>query len=228
MSPLQFRLGFQVKHLLWLVVVLVLAGCSTATPTSVPPTIAPTFVPTQALPTATLASAVQATPIMTPTIVLTQTVRPATPLATTSRATVTPVAPGSTRVKLFFVALEDKGKSGKKIGCDDSVVAVDHTMPTLPGILNATLRDLFSIHDKTYGASGLHNALADSDLKVESVSIINTRAEIRLTGSLKLGGVCDGPRVDAQIKETALQFSTVKSVAVWVNGKTLESLLSQK
>lgn len=215
------------KKFCLLVCVILLVGCSTATPTVVPPTIAPT-APTQALPTTMPMTPVQATPIITPTTVLTQTVRSATPFATAPHATLTPVAPGSTRVKLFFVALEDKGKSGKKIGCDDSIVAIDRTMPTLPALLTATMRELFTIHDKTYGTSGLYNALAESDLKVESVSIINTRAEIRLTGSLKLGGVCDGPRVDAQIKETALQFSTVKSVSVWVNGKTLDSLLSQK
>jgi hypothetical protein len=132
------------------------------------------------------------------------------------------------RYQLFFVALEDKGKSGKKIGCDDSIIAVERTMPTTTAPLTTVLRELLAIREATYGASGLHNALAQSDLKVESVAIVNARAEIRLSGSLKLGGVCDGPRVEAQIKETALQFSTVKSVAVWVNGKTLEALLAQK
>jgi hypothetical protein len=43
-----------------------------------------------------------------------------------------------------------------------------------------------------------------------------------------LGGVCDNPRVEAQIEETALQFATVSEVAVFVNGKPLEEIISLK
>lgn len=43
-----------------------------------------------------------------------------------------------------------------------------------------------------------------------------------------LGGVCDAPRLEAQIEQTALQFSTVNEVAVFVNDKPLEEVLSSK
>lgn len=214
------------KKLLLFFFAITFTACSSPTPTPAP-TLAPTAMPT------IITVPVVATPPSEPTLVVTQTQPTATALpartlpATRSAATATLPA-GTMRYKLFFVALEDKGKSGKKIGCDDSIIAVERTMPTTTAPLTAVLRELLAIRETMYGASGLHNALAQSDLKVESVSIINGRAEIRLSGSLKLGGVCDGPRVDAQIKETALQFSTVKGVAVWVNGKPLESLLSQK
>jgi hypothetical protein len=42
-----------------------------------------------------------------------------------------------------------------------------------------------------------------------------------------LGGVCDSPRVQAQLEEIALQFSTVNSVAVFINGEPLDQVLSQ-
>jgi len=43
-----------------------------------------------------------------------------------------------------------------------------------------------------------------------------------------LGGVCDAPRVEAQIEQTALQFSTVHEVAVFINDVPLEDVLSLK
>ena len=94
--------------------------------------------------------------------------------------------------------------------------------------MSAALRELFSIHDQYYGESGLYNALAPSNLKIENVSLVSDRAEIRLTGAVKLGGVCDNPRLEAQIKETVLQFSSVKNVAVFINDIPLEKILSEK
>jgi hypothetical protein len=38
----------------------------------------------------------------------------------------------------------------------------------------------------------------------------------------------DNPRVKAQIEETALQFSTVKKVSVYLKDKTLDEALSLK
>ena len=131
-------------------------------------------------------------------------------------------------IKLFFVALEDNGKSGKKIGCNDSIVAVDRMIPVTQAPLTASLNELFSIHDKNYGQSGLYNALANAKLKVDSAAVINGKATIYISGTLNLGGVCDDPRVQAQIEQVALQFATVKEVSVFLNGIPIEKALSQK
>ncbi len=53
-------------------------------------------------------------------------------------------------------------------------------------------------------------------------------ATIELTGSFSLAGECDNPRVLAQLRSTALQFSTVKEAVILVNGETLEDALSLK
>ena len=168
----------------------------------------------------------------TPTLARATSAPTNTPAPT--RASVEPIArplpspTGTMRIKVFFIALDDKGKSGKKIGCDDSIVAVERLIPVTTAPLTAALRELFSFRDAQIGKSGLYNALAQSSLKIESVAMIGDRAEIQLSGALKLGGVCDNPRVDAQIKETALQFSNIKSVSVTINGTPLEKILSEK
>jgi hypothetical protein len=45
---------------------------------------------------------------------------------------------------------------------------------------------------------------------------------------LRLGGVCDNPRLKAQLRRTVLQFPTVHSVTILINGVALRKLLSGK
>ena len=132
------------------------------------------------------------------------------------------------RVKIFMIALNDAGKLGKKIGCGDSVVAVERIIPTDERGLRASLNELLSVREQDYGQSGLYNALYQSTLKVDDITLIAAKATIYLSGKVLLGGVCDNPRFDAQIKETALQFSTVQQVSVFVNKIPLEQILSEK
>ena len=128
---------------------------------------------------------------------------------------------GTQRVNIYMIGLE-----GGSVGCGDQVVAVRRDIPKTPAPLTAALNLLLAQKSQYYGESGLYNALYQSNLRIASISRNGTAWTIRLTGSLLLGGVCDGPRVKAQLEQTALQFSTVKSVRYYVNGKTLESLLS--
>jgi hypothetical protein len=87
---------------------------------------------------------------------------------------------------------------------------------------------LLSAKQQFYGESGFYNALYQSDLQIENVMIDQGTAIIHLTGTLMLGGVCDSPRVEAQIEQTALQFSTVSDVTVFLNDTPLEEALSQQ
>ena len=100
------------------------------------------------------------------------------------------------------------------------------TIPPTQGILRAALEKLFSAKQQFYGESGYYNALYQSDLQVTGVTIEQGKAVIHLTGSVVLGGVCDAPRVEAQIEQTALQFSTVNEVAVFINDVPLKDVLS--
>lgn len=131
-------------------------------------------------------------------------------------------------VKVFLVAIGDNGASGKLIGCGDSIMPVTREIVPTQGVLRAALEILLGIKQQNYGQSGLYNALYQSNLTIEDVRIENGKASIRLSGRLLLGGVCDNPRVEAQLVETAKQFSTVKEVEIFINGKPLKDVLSEK
>mgnify|MGYP006287649501 CR=1 FL=1 len=130
-----------------------------------------------------------------------------------------------TRTNIYLIAVGDEGRSGEEIGCGDSVIPVEIEIEPTIAPLTAALEELLAIDTRLYGQSGLYNALYQSDLRLESVSIVDSEAVIRLSGTLTLGGVCDAPRVEAQLKETALQYSTVDQVSVFIDGRPLDEFL---
>lgn len=135
-------------------------------------------------------------------------------------------APKAAReVKVFLVALEDDGRTGRRIGCGDSLVPVTRTVNAPGGAtLRAAVEELLSVpHD--YDAR-LKNFWRGNDLRLSGVTLRNGLATIRITGEGPfIAGVCDAPRIAEQIRATARQFPTVRRVAVFVNGRSLESAL---
>jgi hypothetical protein len=137
-----------------------------------------------------------------------------------------PVNGQFTRTYVYLIAVEDNGASGPAIGCGDGVIPVIAEIEPTVAPMGAAYRHLLALEDEYFGESGLYNALYRSDLELVSIGINNGQATVKLSGELVLGGVCDAPRVQAQLAETALQYRTVRSVQILVNGTPLEELLS--
>ncbi len=193
---------------------------------NVPGAVVPTLTPAVTPPLAVTAAAVSTAVPTAVVTVGTPTVPPAE-LPATAAPTAVPTTGGISSVLIFLIALEDNGVSGPLVGCGDSVIGVERTIPPTQAPLRAALNELLAIRDQYYGMSGLYNALYQADLTVGDVTIdSNGLATIRLIGSLMLGGVCDNPRVQAQLEYTAMQFSTVRSVQIFVNDVPLDDLLS--
>jgi hypothetical protein len=155
----------------------------------------------------------------------------ASPTPQDQTATLIPAATntGSGQIlKIFLVAIDDNGKSGPLIGCGDSLIAVDVQVPQTVAVLRAALNKLLAIKSSTYGQSGLYSALYQSNMEIENLFIQDGVAYIYLAGELLQGGTCDSPRIEEQLKATALQFSTVQDVKIFINDKPLEAVLSLK
>ena len=126
-------------------------------------------------------------------------------------------------VKVYLVALDDAGKTGKKIGCGDSLVAVTRTINPTTSTLKAAMEELVATpndDDKKLG-----NYVFGPELKVQSVSISKGTATIRFSGQISVAGICDEPRITEQIVATAKQFPNVKRVKVFVGKETLANAI---
>lgn len=135
---------------------------------------------------------------------------------------------GAQEVKLFLIAIDDAGRSGKRIGCGDSVLAVTREISRTRAPLRAALEELLRMPERYGSDPELYNALHRSELRLESISVRHGLARITFAGQLVTRGVCDSPRVQAQIEETALQFPIVKKVQVFINGTPLSEYLSER
>jgi hypothetical protein len=131
----------------------------------------------------------------------------------------------SQTIKIYLVAVGDDGKSGRKIGCGDSLVAITRSIKKNPAPLAAAIRELLITPEQTGGARRLENFWKGRNLKVTSVSIRNQTATIQLSGEVFVAGVCDVPRIEGQIEETARQFPNVKKVRVFIGNRTLGEAL---
>jgi hypothetical protein len=201
--------------------VLSLVGCGTFEVGIEHPIEVPT---TLTAPTASL-EALAATATQPPA---TATQPPTTVAEAASTQTQEQPSGGPQMVKIFLIAVGDQGQAGKPIGCGDSVVPVQVPIPPTLGVLKAALEALLSLKQQYYGESGLYNALYQSDLHLDSVVLTNGNAVVHLSGTLSMGGECDNPRIQAQLEETVLQFSTVHSVTIYINDRLLSDVISLK
>ena len=172
------------------------------------------------------------TPLVLPTLPQAPTGLPGVqPSATPQVQVDVPLPTGETAVhmvRIFLIAIDDNGAGGLPVGCGDSAIPVQVEIPPTQAVMKAALETMLSIKDQYYGQSGLYNALYQSDLQVESISISAGKATVNLTGTLTMGGECDNPRVQAQLEQTILQFPTVTEADIFINGKPLADVLSLK
>lgn len=124
-----------------------------------------------------------------------------------------------TETQIYLIA----AGTGGNVGCGDSVVPYTVSIQPTVAPLTAALNQLFALNTQAYG---YYNALGSSNLTVAGIDIENGVATVDLTGQLMLAGVCDNPRVEAQLRQTALQYHTIDDVQFFINGQPLESLLS--
>ncbi|MBI1297732.1 LysM peptidoglycan-binding domain-containing protein [bacterium] len=130
-----------------------------------------------------------------------------------------------TSTNIYLIALEDNGRTGMQIGCGDSVVPVEIEIEPTVGIIRSALQELLSLDSRMYNGFGLYNALYRSDLSIEEMSLTDGAASVSLVGDVSLGGVCDGPRFKAQLRQTVLQFFNVDEVTILINRELLDDVV---
>jgi hypothetical protein len=146
-----------------------------------------------------------------------------------------------------LVAVDDGGSRGARFGCNDSLVkahpaagggasAVSGGTPVPSDAPSgspaqeplAAAMALLLGHDGVPSGSGLYNALSSSSLSYVSGSLDGSTVTVTLAGELRQGGVCDGPRIEAQLAQTAIAATGASLAEITINGTPLPDLLSQR
>lgn len=132
------------------------------------------------------------------------------------------------RAPVFLIALEDGGVDGRRIGCGDSAVAVETTLPRRARALEGALEALLDLRGTYDTRTGFYNALHGSRLEIDRIERAGPEVRVHLNGYLEIGERCDSQRVLAQLTETALQFEDVQRATFYLEGKPLAGLLPDK
>ena len=130
-------------------------------------------------------------------------------------------APTTSPVTLYFIALNDNGASGPKVGCGDSAVGTSSAPQTFTDPVAGAMTELLSLHDPQLGQSGLDNTLWQSSLALDSVTRSGGIVTVALSGDFVQGGECDTPRIIAQLTLTAQAAAGSETVDITVNGVPL-------
>lgn len=151
------------------------------------------------------------------------------------------VPPPLDQVRIFLVDVEAGAGEGEEgaapaadtFGCGDRLVGIAVPVATegldTAGRIGAALSSLLVAEGGEETPGDLYSALARSELtvdRVEAVTGVDGLFRVHLAGQLRLGGVCDNPRVRAQLEATARQFAGVEEVEIVVGGEPLEAVLS--
>jgi hypothetical protein len=131
-------------------------------------------------------------------------------------------------VTAYYVLLDDGGSNGVRFGCNDSLVGVARPSPGIEEPLPAAVGALLEAPAEAMPskpAAGIYNALSNSTLKFLSGSFDGTTVTVYLAGTLRLGGVCDVPRVEAQLTQTAVAAVGAIRAEIYVNGRGLTEAL---
>lgn len=109
------------------------------------------------------------------------------------------------------------------VGCNDLLVRVNtYEHFTSP---SQALEKIFYFDDR---ANGYYNSLAGSHISVDHIDgAPGGVTNVFLNGSLQVNGVCDVPRIQAQLKSTVQQFDKNAHVRIFVNNIPLEDVLSE-
>lgn len=145
------------------------------------------------------------------------------PFPPTPTPTPTPAQGVEVLVELFAISL-----GAGDLGCGDAVVpAVTRSVLPTRAPLQAALEELLALGPSIPGRPDLYNALGQSDLALQAIDLVGSTALVRLVGTYRIGGVCDEPRVRAQLERTVLQFAAVDQAVILINGIRLEELGGQ-
>ncbi len=134
--------------------------------------------------------------------------------------------PATRAVTAYYVLLEDGGAGGVRFGCNDSLASVRRTVAGIAEPLPAAMAALLDGSAKP--APGMYNALSASTLTFLSGTFDGTTVTVYLAGTLRPGGVCDVPRIEAQLTQTAVASVGAIRAEVYINGVGLTQALSLK
>ncbi len=129
---------------------------------------------------------------------------------------ITKTVAGTLQVKLYF----NNNSIDPEYACKN-VLPVDRGISETKGVARATLDELLKGPTRQEILDGFFTSI-NSDVKIQKLSIEDNVAKVDFDSNLEknVGGSCRTTAIKNQITQTLLQFKTIQSVIISINGKS--------
>jgi LysM repeat protein len=137
-----------------------------------------------------------------------------------------PTASGS-RLALYYIVGDSGGANAVPVGCDSYLIParVEATaVPDAAGDIRASLNILLNAASTQVGQSGLLNYWGGQGLSLTSVSVSGGRADIAISGSVSLSGVCSDAAMEAQILLSVFSVPGVDRAFITIGGRNMKQI----
>ncbi len=128
-------------------------------------------------------------------------------------------------VNVYMVQPSGGAGGGVVSICNSEIVPVQIGVTPTVAPLTAGIQALLDFSTSEFGLAELNNPLAATSLTIDDILIVNGEAVITLNGTLTSGGSCADTILRAQMEATALQYATVDTVSIFVNGIPIQDVL---
>ncbi|MDO8740807.1 MAG: GerMN domain-containing protein [Candidatus Woesearchaeota archaeon] len=127
---------------------------------------------------------------------------------------------GTIQVKLYF----NNNSTDPEYACK-KVLPVDRGVSETQSVARAALEELLKGPTRQEILDGFFTSI-NSDVKIQKLTIENTVAKVDFNDNLEknVGGSCRVSAIRNQITQTLLQFKTIESVVISINGRTEDIL----
>ncbi|MGM7666636.1 GerMN domain-containing protein [Microbacterium sp. A93] len=142
-------------------------------------------------------------------------------------------AAAATEATVYWVGPAGQAGGIEFPGCGE--VLIEDSVPVSgagsvgdPALVEAGLQALFAERNFDVGSDGLMNALYQSELTVQDVTIEGDTVTVDLNGQPMSGGTCADPQIIAQLQNTAIANAGTYTAEILVDGEPIEEFMSQK
>ena len=153
----------------------------------------------------------------------------ATPSASATPSPTGSPTPQAEPLTVYYVVLGDGGASGEMIGCGDSLVAFRTDPVATDDVLRASMERLLADPQRELGGTPpLYSAIPGGTLSYIGGEVEGSTVTVQLSGAPAPAGECDNPRIETQLKRTAMAATGASDAVVLVDGEPIEDVLSLK
>lgn len=135
--------------------------------------------------------------------------------------------PNSSTISFYVTKTTQSSPNASSFGCEDTLLKVEkEIINSVQPPVKSAVTELLNAKDGYTDANIQYNVFYQSNLELDEITESQETISVYITGELKLGGVCDNPRVKEQLTKTIEEYVKGKKINILINNIPVDEYLS--